>query len=134
MGAEPLGDYEQAICREFPMRTITLAVAIGFVVLTGKAECADDAAKRLPKDGSWVKYHWILTRDNSPKELTGSLTFKIVGTELIDQKKCRWFEGTFIYKEDGTKQRPVIMKMLVNEKVVKAVFGGNAGELAPQDR
>jgi len=62
------------------------------------------------------------------------LSFKIVGNEVVDQKKCRWIEGTFIYTEGGTKPRPVILKILVNEAALKALFAGKLGELEPQQR
>jgi hypothetical protein len=77
---------------------------------------ADGLIQTLPKDGAKVVYEMKANKSdaNSSRDFTGTISIASVGTETVDNEKCRWIEIAFTMKFDG-KSRKVISKMLITE-------------------
>lgn len=52
---------------------------------------AADWPKQLPRDGAWIRYHWVYTGFNGITE-PGSVTLSFVGTVVEQEQRFRWIE------------------------------------------
>jgi|GEM_PF-6088230 len=91
--------------------------AICLVLVCSAPLLAEDEPMRLPDDGWWMRYR-MNTKEASLSggayEYPSKVTWSFVGTEVVDNEKCRWVEI-----EDmnlGERPRAVLQKLLSLEK------------------
>jgi hypothetical protein len=113
------------------LKAMWISTVLTVLVFGPSSLQADGLIHKLPSNGSWVKYHLNLTESdatnpNDIKRATGSLTILSVGSETVDDRKCRWIEiqGT-IKQENRTEEEQFTLKLLIPEKHLKK--GGNPG-------
>lgn len=113
------------------MKAMCISAVLTLLVMGPSSIRADGIIHKLPSDGSWVEFHVETTEmdannPNDVKRATGTLTISSVGSETVDEKKCRWIEihGT-IKQENRTQEEQFTLKILIPEKHLKK--GGNPG-------
>jgi hypothetical protein len=94
-----------------PLISCSLAVALGLITTTGRAE---GLLRRLPDDGTWVRYVTQSNRDGESHVEEGSLTISSVGRVTEGNDTFRWIEYKLV-----TGGRTILMKFLVPEKQCK---------------
>lgn len=78
---------------------------------------ADNDAPQLPKDGWWIRYHAKIKQDgpNGQIDYTATSTWSLVGTETVDDERCRWLEIDSVTTFTD-KKHSVLSKYLIPEK------------------
>jgi hypothetical protein len=99
------------------MRWLIGCALVGLVYGTA---VADGLIFALPEDGTSVRYslEMKMGRDGMEKSAGGYLTVSSVGKDTVDGQPCRWIEFKMLMDVDG-KERAIIAKMLIPEKVLK---------------
>ncbi len=100
------------------MKATFVHLTVLVLVLLPSTASADGLLRRLPADGSWVRYQWTFTRTEGAPQLAGTITISSVGTTTVADEKCRWLELKLIYDEQQSKHL-WLMKLLIPEKHFK---------------
>jgi len=104
-------------------RSLFVLLGIGFL-LAETAHAAVQAAQ-LPEDGWWIRYSTKNTQKAGDDilEVTGKLTYSLVGTVVEDGEQCRWLElhaendkARFNGDDTGGRRTVEVVKFLVPEK------------------
>ncbi|GAB4138728.1 MAG: hypothetical protein Tsb009_07110 [Planctomycetaceae bacterium] len=77
---------------------------------------ADGLIYSLPKDGSKVIYEMKANKSdkNTNRDFDGTISIASVGSETVDNQKCRWIEVGLTMNFNG-QSRKVVSKMLITE-------------------
>lgn len=101
----------------------TTFFTLTLVSISAGTALADGIVFQLPKDGKWVRYQVqgmeVDARSADKEKYQGSLTVSSVGTENVQEEKCRWIEFRHTWQNTtrGDKDDRVrILKCLVPEK------------------
>ncbi len=101
----------RAIC------TFVVLVLLGCLSATARG---DGLFYRLPQDGAWVEYEVTgseINPDGSVDEGGDTISdFSSVGTETVDDKKCRWIEFKIDSQKDNRATPTKIFKLLIPEQ------------------
>lgn len=82
---------------------------------------ADGFFRRLPEVGEWARYDLVMEVDIHSKEsgqgvapqMVGSLTFKCVGEDIIDDARHLWIEARMDVTDDMQNEHSTTLKVLV---------------------
>ena len=100
------------------MSSLTSAVLFVFLILDARTVCANGLLYRLPEDGSWARFdmkmEYAKVGEKRVEEAEGTLTLSSVGSETVEEQKCRWIElkGT----RDSTPGSDMVCKALLPER------------------
>lgn len=100
------------------MKTLFACFVMFVVCLTNSESQANGLLQKLPKDGSWVRYHIIRKNERPGKiqETSGTMTIRSVGRETVNGEPCRWIEIQ-MEEETGKIKTINVQKILVPTKI-----------------
>jgi len=102
------------------MKTLSACIVLFVVCLPISESRANGLIQKLPKDGSWVRYHMIMNMEKPQNtEMSGTLTIRSVGRETVNNEPCRWIEFDMKMGIDDRIEHN-IFKVLVPEKLFKS--------------
>jgi hypothetical protein len=99
------------------MRTVTVLLAAVCATFMSAPSFADGLIRKLPKDGSWAKYHVTLKASNV--DHSGTAVLRSVGAVVEKDKACRWIEVEFT-PALAAQGAVTIYKLLIPEEHLKA--------------
>lgn len=92
---------------------IRCPLAVALALITAPAQ-AEGLLRRLPEDGTWVRYRTQTQREGESDAQEGSLTIRSVGRLSEGNDTFRWIEYQLV-----TGGRTVLMKFLIPEEHFK---------------
>lgn len=103
--------------------------ALTVLSLTVSTAHANGLIQKLPKDGSWARYHMTI-KDEMPeaRERTATMTIRSVGVVTEKGERCRWIEFE-VRSQDDAEGVDHLYKDLIPEKDLQPDSSSSTGVL-----
>jgi len=102
-------------CADMP--GVILLLTLSFTHHLSSAYAANEPAARLPKEGTWVRYHKTVDELLDGEHWESTVTLRFLESVIEDGLRCRWVEQKEVVAE-GERKGEYLLKVLIPESAL----------------